>query len=266
MTVSAAVPLPSAFVVHPLAHRGLHHAANGIPENTRAAVRAAVEAGYGIEIDVQPSADGQAMVFHDEDLERLTGETGETAGRKAADLSRLRVLGSEETIPTLPEILRIVDGRVPLLVEIKDQNGALGPVAEKLEASVAAALETYAGPVAIMSFNPHSVAAMARLAPGIPRGLTTAAYDEAGWETVPEARRSRLRDIADYAGVGASFISHEAEDLARPRVTELKALGAVVLCWTIRSPQAEARARTVAQNITFEGYRPAPTQSSGPKP
>jgi glycerophosphoryl diester phosphodiesterase len=266
MTILAAVPLPKAFVTHPLAHRGLHDIERGIPENTRAAVRAAVDAGYGIEIDVQPSADGQAMVFHDEDLMRLTGETGETAARTAADLSRLRVLGSEETIPTLPEILGIVGGKVPLLVEIKDQHGALGPVAGQLEAAVADALRTYAGPVAVMSFNPHSVATMARLAPGTPRGLTTAAYDEAEWKAVPAARRSHLRDIADYAEAGASFISHEAADLDRPRVAQLKADGAAVLCWTIRSPKAEARARTVAQNITFEGYRPAPTQSPKPRP
>lgn len=260
MTNPPAVPLPEAFVAIPLAHRGLHDAARGIPENTRAGVRAAIKAGYGIEIDVQPSADGQAMVFHDEELDRLTGETGETAARTAAELSRLRVLDSEETIPTLPEILEIVDGQMPLLVEIKDQHGAMGPVAERLEAAVASALQTYSGPVAVMSFNPHSVATMARLAPGIPRGLTTAAYDEADWTEVPAARRARLRDIADYAVVGASFISHEAADLDRPRVAELKGRGAVILCWTIRSPEAEATARTVAQNITFEGYLPAPTQ------
>jgi glycerophosphoryl diester phosphodiesterase len=259
MTTPAAVPLPGAFVAHPLAHRGLHDPARGIPENTRAAVRAAVEAGFGIEIDVQPTADGQAVVFHDEDLTRLTGETGETAARTAAELTRLRVLGSDETIPTLPEVLGIIGGRVPLLVEIKDQHGALGPVTGPLEPAVADALRTYAGPVAVMSFNPHSVAAMARLAPDVPRGLTTAAYDEAGWPGVSAARRSQLRDIADYAGVGASFISHEAADLARPRVAGLKADGAIVLCWTIRSPEAEARARRVAQNITFEGYRPAVT-------
>lgn len=257
MTRTPAVPLPKAFVAQPLAHRGLHDIARGLPENTRAAVRAAVEASYGIEIDVQPSADGQAMVFHDEDLDRLTGEAGDTSARTAADLSRLRVLGSNETIPTLPEILAIVGGRVPLLVEIKDQHGALGPVAGQLEAAVANALQSYPGPVAVMSFNPHSVAAMARLAPDIPRGLTTAAYDAVDWPEVPAARRARLRDIADYADVGASFISHEAADLGSPRVAALKAEGAVVLCWTIRSPGAEATARTVAQNITFEGYMPA---------
>jgi glycerophosphoryl diester phosphodiesterase len=105
-----------------------------------------------------------------------------------------------------------------------------------------------------MSFNPHSVARMAVLAPQVPRGLTTSAYDPEDWSPLPEDTCTRLRGIPDYDRTGASFLSHEAADLARPRVAELKAQGAAVLCWTIRSPEAEDRARQVAQNITFEGY------------
>lgn len=250
-------PLPPVFLTTPLAHRGLHDAAVGIPENTRAAVRAAVGAGYGIEIDVQPSSDGQAMVFHDEYLGRLTGQSGETASRTAEELGRLRVLGSDQTVPTLPEVLGLVGGRVPVLIEVKDQHGGMGPVDGRLEAAVAAALDGYSGPVAVMSFNPGSVAAMARLAPEVPRGLTTAAFDGFDWGRTTQARRAELREIPDYDRVGASFISHEAADLDRPRVADLKRQGAAVLCWTIRSPKAEARARKVAHNITFEGYRPA---------
>lgn len=250
-------PLPSDFLTRPLAHRGLHDAARGIPENTRGAVRAAIEAGYGVEIDVQPSSDGQAMVFHDEYLGRLTGQSGETASRTAEELGRLRVLGSDETIPTLPEVLALVGGRVPVLIEVKDQHGGMGPVDERLEAAVAAVLHGYGGPVAVMSFNPHSVAAMARLAPDVPRGLTTAAFDGIDWGKTTRARRDELREIPDYDRVGASFVSHEAADLDRARVAELARRGAAVLCWTIRSPEAEARARRVARNITFEGYRPA---------
>ncbi|MGI1664115.1 glycerophosphodiester phosphodiesterase family protein [Palleronia sp. KMU-117] len=261
MTMPASVPapasLPAAFLRVPLAHRGLHDPAAGRPENTRAAVRAAVDAGYGVEIDVQPSSDGQAMVFHDEHLARLTGQGGETAARPAAELQRLRVLESDETIPTLRDILGIVAGRVPLLVEVKDQHGGMGAIDERLETVVAQDLRDYAGPVAVMSFNPHSVAAMARLAPGVPRGLTTAAYDGTDWGTTTDARRAELRGIPDYDRVGASFISHEAADLARPRVAELRSRGAGVLCWTIRSPLAEGAARKHAHNITFESYLPA---------
>lgn len=247
-------PLPQTFLDRPIAHRALHDRLRGIPENSRAAVQAAVAAGYGIEIDIQPSQDGVPMVFHDYDLGRLTAADGPVALRNALELGNLGLLGTEETIPTLAEVLQIIGGRVPLLIEVKDQDGALGPAVGPLEEAVAQVLEGYAGPVALMSFNPHSVAAMARLAPHLPRGLTTSAYDPADWAPVPRATCDRLREIPDEAVAGCSFISHEAHDLTRPRVADLKAAGLAVICWTIRSPKAEAKAREIAQNVTFEGY------------
>jgi len=250
------VPLPAAFLTRPLAHRALHDRAAGRPENSRAAVRAAVAAGYGIEIDVQMSADGQAMVFHDEDLERLTTRHGPVRNRTAADLGRIILRDAEDGIPTLPEVLALVAGRVPLLIEVKDQTLAMTETDGRLESATAAALHPYAGPVAVMSFNPHAVAWMARLAPQLPRGLTTSAYDPEDWSPLPEATCSRLRGIPDYDCTGASFVSHEAADLSRPRVAALKAQGAAILCWTTRSPAAEDQARRVAHNITFEGYAP----------
>jgi glycerophosphoryl diester phosphodiesterase len=248
------VPLPGAFLTQPLAHRALHDRAAGRPESSRAAVRAAVEAGYGIEIDVQLSSDGQAMVFHDEDLDRLTAEQGPVKARTAAELGRIGLRDAEDGIPTLPEVLALIDGRVPLLIEIKDQTLTMSETDGRLEAATAAALASYAGPVAVMSFNPHSVARMAVLAPQVPRGLTTSAYDPEDWSPLPEVTCIRLRGIPDYDRTGASFVSHEAADLARPRLAALKAQGAAILCWTIRSPEAEDQARHVAQNITFEGY------------
>ncbi|MCA3437924.1 MAG: phosphodiesterase [Rhodobacter sp.] len=248
------MPLPGAFLTRPLAHRALHDRAAGRPENSRAAVRAGVAAGYGIEIDVQISADGQAMVFHDEDLDRLTAGHGPVKARSAAELGRIRLRDAEDGIPTLPEVLALVAGRVPLLIEIKDQTLTMSETDGRLESATAAALHRYAGPVAVMSFNPHAVAWMARLAPQLPRGLTTSAYDPADWAPLPEATCTRLRGIPDYDRTGASFISHEAADLSRPRVAALKAQGAAILCWTVRSPAAEDQARRVAHNITFEGY------------
>jgi glycerophosphoryl diester phosphodiesterase len=248
------VPLPPAFLRLPIAHRGLHDRATGRIENSPAAVKAAVAAGYGIEIDLQLSADSQAMVFHDETLDRLTAETGPVAARTAAELGRIPLTGATDTIPALPEILALIGGRVPLLIEIKDQSLTMGDTDGRLEAATAAALRGYAGPVAVMSFNPASVAHMARLAPQVPRGITTSAYDPEDWAPLPPATCARLRDIPDYGPTGASFISHEAADLARPRLAALKAEGAAILCWTIRSPQAEAEARRIAHNITFEGY------------
>ncbi|WP_050528024.1 glycerophosphodiester phosphodiesterase family protein [Pseudorhodobacter aquimaris] len=246
------------FLTKPIAHRALHDIRDRRPENSRAAIRAAIAAGYAIEIDLQLSRDGQAMVFHDEDLDRLTLETGPVNQRSAAELSHIPLRGGRETIPGLPEILALVAGQVPLLIELKDQQGELGPTDGKLEAATAAALEGYDGPVAVMSFNPNSVIIMARLCPLIPRGITTCAFDPADWAPIPAATCDRLRMIPDYDHANASFISHAAKDLDNPRVTELRNQGAAILCWTITSPEAEREAREFAQNITFEGYLPAP--------
>ncbi|SLN58029.1 glycerophosphodiester phosphodiesterase family protein [Roseisalinus antarcticus] len=250
--------LDPAFLAGPLAHRALHDITQGRPENSRAAVAAAIAAGYGIEIDVQTSADGVAMVFHDVDLARLTGASGAIAQQTARTLGATRLKRSEEGIPTLAEILAQVAGRVPVLVEIKDQDGAMGPNVGTLEQAVAETLRGYTGPVAVMSFNPHSVAAMARAAPEVPRGLTTCAFRRPSWPTVPERTRHRLREIPDFADVGACFVSHDAQDLGRPRLAELRTRGVAVLCWTIRSPDAEAAARRHADTVTFEGYLPPP--------
>ena len=241
----------------PLAHRALHDLAHGRPENSRAAVRAAIAAGYGIEIDLQPSRDGVPMVFHDYDLRRLTGRGGPVQGLSAAELGALPLLGGDEGVPTLAEVLALVAGQVPLLIEIKDQDGRMGPDVGALEATAAALILAYSGPVAVMSFNPHSVATFGRYAPDIARGITTSAYRDEGWPLIPASTRQRLREIPDYETVGASFISHEAGDLSCPRVAELKAAGANVLCWTIKSAEAEATARQIAENVTFEGYSAA---------
>lgn len=245
--------LPRIFHEIPLAHRGYHDVSDGRPENSRAALRAAIEAGYGIEIDVQLSADGAAMVFHDYALERLTGQKGAVRLRQSNELSSVVLIGGQEGIPTLPEVLDLVAGQVPLVVEIKDQDGGMGPDIGTLEEATAAALRGYKGPVAVMSFNPHSVARMAEIAPEVPRGIVTSAYRYEDWP-LSRATCDALRAIPDYDRVGASFISHECNDLQRPRVAALKEQGAMICCWTVRSPEDEEEARKVADTITFEGY------------
>lgn len=257
MRMASRVPLPDAFLGAPIAHRGYHDRTAGRIENSPSAFRAAIAAGYAIECDIQPASDGTPMVFHDYDLRRLTGQSGRIAARTPEDLQGLTLLGGEDTIPTLAEVLALVAGRVPLLIEIKDQDGAMGPSVGALERRVAEVLKGYAGPVALMSFNPFSVAALAEAAPDLPRGLTTSAYKSEDWPLIPASVRDRLRAIPDYDATGASFISHEAADLDRPRVADLKAAGAAILTWTIRSPEADAAARRIAANVTFEGYHAA---------
>ncbi|MDV7271175.1 glycerophosphodiester phosphodiesterase family protein [Thioclava sp. A2] len=248
-------PLDPAFLSIPLAHRALHDVAKGRPENSRAAIRAAIAAGYGIEIDIQPSADGVPMVFHDYQLNRLTAETGAIARRSATELAAIPLTGGTEGIPTLHEVLALVAGQVPLLIEIKDQDGAMGPAVGPLERAIAAQVAGYVGPLALMSFNPHSIAALRDASPALCLGLTTSAYSADDWPLLPAPRRDALREIPDAEPLDVAFISHEAADLDRPRVADLKAQGRHVLCWTIRSAAEEARARHVAQNITFEGYQ-----------
>ena len=249
--------LPEVFRRVPLAHRGLHDVSDARPENSRAGITAAIAAGYGIEIDLQLSRDGAAMVFHDYDLGRLTPETGPVRRRDAAALAQIPLKGGDEGIPGLPEILALVAGRVPLLIELKDQHGQMGETDGALEAATAAALDGYAGPVAVMSFNPHMVIDMAARAPHVPRGLVTCAFSAENWPLLREATRARLRAIPDYDAAGASFVSHAADDLDSPHLARLRARGARVLCWTVRSREAEARARAVADTVTFEGYLPA---------
>jgi glycerophosphoryl diester phosphodiesterase len=248
--------LPDGFCRVPLAHRGLHDVTDGRPENSRAGLRAAIAAGYGIEIDLQLSRDGQAMVFHDYDLKRLTAEQGPVRHRTARDLAAIPLRDGTEGIPDFAGILALVAGRVPLLVELKDQQGQMGLTDGALERAAAAALAGYAGPVAVMSFNPHMVARMADLAPDVPRGIVTCGYTAEDWPYLPPEVRDRLRAIPDYAGTGSVFVSHDIADLDRPRLAALRAEGARVLCWTVRSAEAEAAARKVADNITFERYLP----------
>ena len=249
-------PLPKVFLQKPLAHRGLHDRASGVVENSRDAFEAAIAAGYGIELDVQLSRDGQAMVFHDYDLARLTGQSGVVQQTNADALGKMQLTDSANMIETLPAILDQIAGRVPLLIELKDQDGAMGQSIGTLEEQTAKALDTYDGPVALMSFNPHSTKALHALRPDLPCGIVTSAYDPDVWP-LPKAVCDRLRGIPDYAASGASFISHEVADLDRPRVAELKAQGASVLCWTVRSQAQAEDALRIAQTITFEGFRPA---------
>lgn len=237
----------------PLAHRGLH--GGEIPENSRAAFMAAIDAGYGIELDLQLASDGEAMVFHDFDLERLTGVAG-LIQMQSSDALKNCHLKNGESIPTLIDILTLVAGRVPLLVEVKDQDGALGPNVGILEKRAAELVNAYDGPLAVMSFNSHAVCALQEHAPSVPRGLITSDFAPKSWPTVPRSRLDELAAIQDYDVCGADFISHRFNTLNIPRVAALKALGAAVICWTIKNPQDEARSRQFADNITFEGYLP----------
>lgn len=234
----------------PIAHRALHDLAKGRPENSMAAIRAAISAGYAIEIDLQLTADGEAVVFHDEELTRLTGASGRVCDTGLTALQALTLLDSNEHPPSLAEVLAEVAGQVPLLIEFKTQTAGAGP----LERAAAPLLAAYRGSFAVMSFDPQSVKALAGLLPQVPRGLTTMHWQGKDAEGLDAATLRRRNEIADYAGVGASFISHHAKDLNSAPVARLRDAGADILSWTIRSPEAAAEARRLSANITFENF------------
>ena len=245
--------LHPAFLLPPIAHRGLH--GEGRSENAPAAFEAAITHGYGIELDIQMSSDGEAMVFHDYHLGRLTDDKGPTRMRSAAELSAL-TLPDGSNIPTLREVLKQVSGQVAVLVEIKDQDGAMGDNVGPLEKRVAEIVSEYRGPVAVMSLNPHAIYRMQDLAPDVPRGLVTCRFSKEDWPLLPRARAEELAAIPDFEASGASFISHHFKSLDMPRVNDIRQTGDPVLSWTITSGDEEFEARRLADNITFEGYLP----------
>ena len=249
------ISLPSRFLTSPIAHRGLHDAASGRVENSPSAITAAINSGYGIEIDVQLSKDGAAIVFHDYHLDRLTAHSGTVAEKSEHELSQATLAGSQDTIPTLNQMLALIAGQVPLLIEIKDQDGDLGNNVGELEAAVADALQSYKGHIAVMSFNPNAVAVFAKLQPQTPVGLVTDSFSAQEWPTLSASMRTHLAEISDFDRTGACFISHNEAKLHHLAVIRLKTRGVPILCWTVRSPDAEATARKIANNITFEGYQ-----------
>lgn len=252
----AAAPLDPRFLTTPLAHRAMHNLSQGLQENSLAASQAAVDHGYGLEVDLQLSSDGVVVVFHDYELSKLTTASGPLGSRTAQQLGKAMLKTGNEGIPTLAQLLSVVAGKVPLLLEIKDQDGAMGPNTKQIERAVAADLKSYDGPVAVMSYNPHSIAAMRMAAPDVVCGLTSSPFEPKIWPHLAAPIRDRLRGIPDFATVGASFISHAHYDLDAAPVVALRGAGVPVLCWTIRSADEAATTTGRADNITFEGYLP----------
>jgi len=230
----------------PIAHRGLHQLAAGVPENSLAAFERACQAGFPIELDVRRTGDGHAAVIHDQDLRRLTGQPGTVAATPAGRLGSLRLLGTAERVPLLEEALRLVAGRVPVLVEVKNEG-----LPGRLEARVLEVLAGYDGQVALQSFNPLSLRAFRRAAPAYPLGLLGGRL--AGLDP---ARRFLLRNLLG-AGVGRPrFIGYELQGLPCLPVTICRRLGLPILAWTVRSEVERSRAERLADNVIFEGFLP----------
>ncbi|MCA0903632.1 glycerophosphodiester phosphodiesterase family protein [Qipengyuania aquimaris] len=223
------------------AHRGLH--GPGRIENGPSAFRAAVEAGLGLECDIQRSADDWPMVFHDWDFARLVGRPEKTEALTREEWRELAYLESEDRPMDLPELLAMVAGRVPLLIEIKSRRGY---DVELTCRRVADALEGYAGLHAVMSFDPRVSRWFARHNPQTVHGLVMR-EDDHGY-----TQSAASRHLALWAA-RPEFIAYHVAALPNPMVAELKARGMPVLTWTVNSPESRAVGENHADALIAEG-------------
>lgn len=237
----SARPVPDWLTRWEFAHRGLHGA--GVPENSLAAAEGAIARGMGIECDIQMSADGAAMVFHDWELSRLTGATGLVAMFSADALGALGLLGTDQRPPRLEALLDLIAGQVPLLIEVKSMPGY--DVARSC-AAVAARLADYQGAVAVMSFDPRVPEWFAKAASPITRGLVGTDSFENGFEGVwrtPEA----------IAAAQPDFLAIDVRDLHRPEAAAWRSRGGPLLTWTVRSPETRATGLALTDALIAEG-------------
>lgn len=229
----------------PIAHRGLHNEL--YPENSVGAFEHAIEGGFPIEIDVRIISDGTVAVFHDYKLSRMCGVDGYISTLDKTSLKNTRLLGTDYSIPTLSETFECIGGKVPLLIEIKNEDSVGG-----LERALAYAIKNYKGEVAVQSFNPYSLGYFASVLPETMRGQLSTFFDKRALKSFVKRfalKRLLLNDVSK-----PHFISYGAEFLPNRFVTKT---ALPVLAWTIRSEEQAKKARTSCDNIIFEKFIPS---------
>jgi glycerophosphoryl diester phosphodiesterase len=236
----------------PVAHRGLHDAARGVIENTPSSVAAAVTANYAIEVDLQITADGEAMVHHDDALGRLTEGSAALAQLNAAELRRVSFKATADRMISLGELCELVGGRSTLVLELKSHFDG----DRRLPQRVAEVLRGYAGPAAAMSFDPGQVAVVRELMPGLLRGLVAERHYRAHHQD-----KSWFRSSADYfrdlTAARPQFLAYSVRDLPSPMpLLSRYVLRLPLLTWTVRSAEDRACAERWADQMIFEGFRP----------
>ncbi|PVM82337.1 glycerophosphodiester phosphodiesterase [Caulobacter radicis] len=233
----------------PIAHRGLW-TPGGAPENSLAAFQAACAKGYSIELDVQLTADGQAVVFHDDRLERLTGVEGRLRDHTAAELGAMKLSGTDETIPTLADALVVIGHRAMVQIELKTPFGEVG----ELEKKVSEILIDHNGPIAVIGFNPYSHAWFADHNPQVLRGLDSYAWnDESARKLAPELRKS-LAALEQVEIARPDFLALGLDMLPSPRADVFRAKGMPIVAWTVRSPEQWDAVSDHCDNLIFEGF------------
>jgi glycerophosphoryl diester phosphodiesterase len=234
-----------------VAHRGLW-SPGGAPENSLAAFSAAASRGFGIELDVHLSSDGEAMVFHDETLKRMTGHEGRIADHTAADLGHMRLGDSDETIPTLAETLVEVGHRSLVHIELKTAFGQVGP----LEKRVSEILLDHRGPTCVIGFNPYSHAWFADHHPQVMRGLDSYAWNDRNAEHLAVEQRKSFAALEHVHIARPDFLALHAAMLPSEAATSWRQNGLPIVAWTVRSSEEQKRIAPHCDNIIFEGFDP----------
>jgi len=234
----------------PIAHRGLHDAAQGVVENSLPAFWAAARAGYPIELDVRVLADGEVIVMHDRELDRTTNGTGAVADATSADIAKLTLAGmnsdTDARVPLLRDVLNLIAGSTPLLIEIKNE-GAVG----KVEPAVAAALLGYRGAFAVQSFHPGTVRWWREHVPDVVRGLLSGDFRH---EPIDDATRRSLQNLEALDTCEPDFLGYDIRLLPFDIVARERAAGRPVVGWTARSHDEATRALQYCDNVIFEGF------------
>src|SRR3984893_7594561 len=240
-------------IARPVAHRGLHDQKSVI-ENTPSAFPAAIAARYGIECDLQITADGEAMVHHDDALGRLTEGSGRLADLSAEALKRVPFKGTADRMLTLGALLDLVGGRATLVLELKSHFDG----DRRLVARAATVLASSSAPVAIMSFDPFQIEALRAIEPRIPRGVVAERwYSRQEWPTLPRGARRNMDHLLHGLRTCPHFVAYAVQDL--PALAPLFAkhiCGLPLLTWTVRTPEQARMARRLADQMIFEGFRP----------
>jgi glycerophosphoryl diester phosphodiesterase len=248
------VRAPDWLTARPVAHRGLHDRARGIVENMPAAAQAAVDGNFAIECDIQLTADGEAMVHHDDALGRLTEGSGPLLGKTAAELKAVSFKDTPERMMSLGDLCALVGGRVPLVIEMKSHFDG----DRRLVRRMAEVLAAYSGPAAGMSFDPDQVLALRELMPNLPRGITAErTYEEADWPDASPAQRRGMLHLGHAFRTRPHFVAYWVDDLPAPAPWIARHIfGLPLLTWTVRTKEQRERATRYADQMIFEGFRP----------
>lgn len=245
---------PDWLTARPIAHRGLHDRARGIVENMPGAIGAAVEKNFAIEVDVQLTADGEAMVHHDDALGRLNEGSNTLLSMTAAELKQVVFRDTTERMMSLGDLCDLVAGRVPLVIELKSHYDR----DRKLEQRAAQVLAGYSGPACLMSFDPDMIEALREDAPHLVRGIVAERdYTDPYWQKVSAEQRRSMLGLGHIFRTRPHFVSYRVDDLpAPPPWIARNIFGCALISWTVRTPEQQQRSARYADQMTFEGFLP----------